>query len=318
VFRRVFGVAIVGWSLAACETDREGDAAPVQSARPAAAVVVLAGRPLSARLPQRVAALAEPALGLVPSAVDEQALPIGKSKIGGGPDLPQGTGWPLAADGRPLAFLAQLELSEIARRLPGWELPKRGLLSFFYDAAQQPFGYQPVDRAGFRVIHSDREPDRLRRLAPPRALAPPPLPVKKLEFENTRSYPDPESYSVKELALKVHEVEDYRAFLDNLASARPWPDHQVLGYPTAIEDDIQAECQLVSNGVDLTEEGDDDTRWRALEKGAGEWRLLLKLGADRAAGMPWAEGGRLYFMIRRHDLRNRKFDGVWAIFYLGE
>ena len=54
---------------------------------------------------------------------------------------------------RPLAFLAQFNLSDIASAggtdlgLPGW-----GLLSFFYDAESEPWGFDPGDSAGFQLM----------------------------------------------------------------------------------------------------------------------------------------------------------------------
>jgi len=51
---------------------------------------------------------------------------------------------------RPLAFLAQINLAEIAST-GGTDLalPESGLLSFFYDAESQPWGFDPGDSVGF-------------------------------------------------------------------------------------------------------------------------------------------------------------------------
>ena len=57
---------------------------------------------------------------------------LGSSRLGGCPDLPQGRRWP-RLDGRPLMFLAQLNLGDLAdlATVPG--LPTEGLLSVFVD-----------------------------------------------------------------------------------------------------------------------------------------------------------------------------------------
>src|SRR5205807_1135058 len=54
---------------------------------------------------------------------------VGASRIGGDPDLPKGTPWPMHA-GKPLSFVAQFDLAEVARA-GKVGLPKKGLLSFF-------------------------------------------------------------------------------------------------------------------------------------------------------------------------------------------
>lgn len=58
-------------------------------------------------------------------------LPLGTSRIGGGPDLPPGA-WPVDARGLRHPFLVQIDLAEIAAACgPLSPLPPSGLLSFF-------------------------------------------------------------------------------------------------------------------------------------------------------------------------------------------
>ncbi len=310
---RDFGVLCIGCMLAACEGDsKNASAAPVESARPPAAVVVLAGRPKRGRLPARVAPLAETTVVLVAKDAPDSKLRVGASKIGGVPDLPPTAVWPKVS-GRPLAFLAQLDLNDVRRDLD-WGLPHEGMLWFFYDAAQQPDGYSPADRHSFRVLYSSGNLHRLGRAMPPPGLELPPFNERSLIFKADDSYPELESYMVRKLGLGTGEVEDYREFLAKLAASRQAPDHRLLGHPVGAQSDVQSSSQFASNGLDLSEGIDeDDSRARALEPGSGDWQLLLKLDSDEKAGMDWGEGGRLYFMIRGQDLRDKNFDAVWLI-----
>ena len=73
-----------------------------------------------------VEAAGKPCFRLVPSA-EEDASP--RSRVGGLPDLPDITRWP-QWNGVPLAFLAQIDLGELAELNPDAPLPKSGLLSF--------------------------------------------------------------------------------------------------------------------------------------------------------------------------------------------
>ncbi len=66
------------------------------------------------------------------------AIDIGRSKVGGAPDLPRGTLWPswvpAGGEKRLLQFFAQLDLAEAAAAAPAeLGLPACGLLSFFAD-----------------------------------------------------------------------------------------------------------------------------------------------------------------------------------------
>lgn len=81
--------------------------------------------------------LSRPAMLLRTAKTVESKLAVGQTKIGGQPDLPEGVEWPQFTDGKPLAFLAQINLGEVASvgKLSG--LPQAGLLSFF-----SVFGWQ--------------------------------------------------------------------------------------------------------------------------------------------------------------------------------
>ena len=51
-----------------------------------------------------------------------------------------------------------------------------------------------------------------------------------------------------------------------------------------------------------------------LEKGAADWQLLLQIDSDEEnTGMMWGGGGRLYFWIRKDDLKKRAFANVWMV-----
>jgi hypothetical protein len=79
----------------------------------------------------------------------------GLTRIGGDPDLPDGTAWPASSSG-PLSFLAQINMSDLPNGREG-ALPATGLLSFFYDIERQPWGSEPTESP--RV---SRRPRRLR------------------------------------------------------------------------------------------------------------------------------------------------------------
>ena len=58
-----------------------------------------------------------------------QDMPVGESRLGGLPDLPEDANWPGTANAA-LDFLLQINLSDVSNAQPGGPLPKSGLLSF--------------------------------------------------------------------------------------------------------------------------------------------------------------------------------------------
>lgn len=104
----------------------------------------------------------------IPTADD--AIQIGQSKIGGTPDVPTDFIWPHTNNNQPLYFLCQLNLAEVKTYDSNNLLPADGLLSFFYDATGQPWGYDPNDGDGFHVFHFTQAPDSLKRMQQPAVL----------------------------------------------------------------------------------------------------------------------------------------------------
>jgi hypothetical protein len=83
--------------------------------------------------PKKAAAVLSPAVlvgatRLTPA--EEAALPLGHSRFGGLPDLPEGTPWPVARK-VALTFVGQLRLDDLAPLGVSPPLPAQGLLSFF-------------------------------------------------------------------------------------------------------------------------------------------------------------------------------------------
>ncbi len=82
-------------------------------------------------------------------------------------------------------------------------------------------------------------------------------------------------------------------------------------------EDMQEECQLVSNGIYFGGGGGpvfDHVKAAQFAPGIKDWRFLLEVGSDDNAGLEWTGYGTLYFWIREEDLRHRDFHNVWALF----
>src|SRR5262245_43438750 len=88
--------------------------------------------------------LVRPAVSLRTRSVRAADLAIGQSRVGGVPDLPARFAWP-SYQGKHLAFVAQIDLREVARAMPDGPLPQEGQLWFFYAWDQTHWGFDPKD-----------------------------------------------------------------------------------------------------------------------------------------------------------------------------
>jgi uncharacterized protein YwqG len=231
-----------------------------------------------------------------------------RSHFGGAPQLPAGVEWP-EHNGKRLTLLARISLPEVhAAGAVDW-LPRMGALLFFYDAEEEPWGFDPKDAGSARVL---LVPD----LAQP-ALADAggpgdfDLATQPITFTAIQSPPGPDRDGFE---IQEDEIERFEALGAQAYGGKP--RHQIGGFPFCVQNDsMEMECQLVTHGLYLGDEtGWNDPRAEQLAAGSADWRLLLQLDDDDEPGMPmWGDCGLLYFWIREQDAREGRFDSGWTI-----
>ena len=90
--------------------------------------------------PENIIDLIKPAITIIEKK-SESNLRLGESKIGGKPDLDKEKSWPLF-EGKPMVFIGQINLEELARISKLKNFPIDGILSFFiyFDEPTNEFG----------------------------------------------------------------------------------------------------------------------------------------------------------------------------------
>jgi uncharacterized protein YwqG len=268
-------------------------------------VMVKAGHGGFAR---RALALARPAISLSARRAGRVKLAPGASKLGGAPDLPAGAKWP-SWRRRPLAFLAQLNLEDLAGFSSCADLPREGLLQFFFDAQQRTWGFDPKDRGSWRVLLQTEigKPARVPGVRP--------YPSCRLQLRETTTLISGYSFDYEKLRPTEAQHEAYGEALEAVeAELGDAPLHQLLGNEWPVQGEMEVECQLASNGLHCGDPAAYETRRaRTLARSAGQWRLLLQLDTDEKAGMMWGDLGRLYFWITERALAARRFDECWMV-----
>lgn len=201
----------------------------------------------------------------------EAGLPVRTSKLGGHPDLPRTTAWP-RAEGRPMAFVAQVRLDDLAG-LDGDVLPASGLLSFF--CASAALG----DEDAGRVIYTEAGTPLERADAPAELETDERFTPAPLTATAALSGLPWQSEKLDQLDLSSKQRQAYH---DALQPDTDTPIHRILGHPDAIQDDPRS--------------------------GQNTACLLLQVDSDESVGMMWRDVGRLYYLIEPADLAARRFD----------
>ncbi len=240
-------------------------------------------------------------------------LAVGRSKLGGKPDLPKDFVWPLLK-GKPLSFVAQINLTEVHPFDVNGLLPAAGLLSFFYDADQETYGSDPADRDGRKVVFvaDVSTVGTLHRHAFPAE-----LPEKARFHERAASFSTEITLPLepKLVAPKFEWTDaEYKLYSDFMTQFPSKEDrtsihNRMLGHSDTLQDDMHLQVQLAFHGL-TTDKGAEAEK---LKSGALDWELLLQIDTDEKAGMNWANNGLLYFWIRQQDLKAHQFDDVWVV-----
>ena len=266
---------------------------------------------------KQIMPLAMKCIRLATIPADEGDIPIGTSKIGGLPDLPAGTKWPLWKN-IPLSFLCQINLHDLHRYQCCNELPVSGWLYFFYNAEQKTWGFDPQDIGSWKVIYYNGHEKDLTRYKPidiqedeKEYLIYEPCQV---SFYEAVSMPGKNGDLIDQIIMD-DELDSYIDFIEKLSQEYPYEtEHQLLGHSNPIQGNMRLECQLVTNGIYCGDcSGYQDQRRKILESGTKDWRLLLQIDSDDNPDMMWGDLGKLYFWIRQQDLYNNDFDKVWMI-----
>ena len=294
----------------------------------------------------------------------EEPLRRDASRFGGKPFLPDGFKWPYyefettAFDDakvrkmrRPLTFLLQLNLAELASSDVDGRLPRAGFLYFFCEALSDDWGYSSTDKGRWRVYYYDVAPDSLRETSPPLEIYEfddedaelyseftKELPTLGIRFASKTTLPSVDELAALEPTFFVDKL--FPNFLDDLQALRNQATGQETLWSSLIASlnhenserkradfDAPVYKQILGWGTSLQENaaascvsvhnGLDSSTREAVEE-SFRWTLLLQLNLpafydenDRRISF-WGDSV-LYFYIRDDELAARNFDAVWLI-----
>lgn len=270
---------------------------------------------------------AAPSVKVLRKRMRVERMGLGASRFGGLPDMPSDWAWPRwdryrneldawVVGSTPLCFIAQVDLEELPTTL-GFPLC-HGILYFFYDASAEPWGYDPRDRLGSRVLYYTGPRSALRRTEPPHDLAEV-FHACKLTYRLELTLPET-SVGVE---LEDDERDEYRNLRDRIAGVRSEPAdalgyasslagccHRFAGHPDCVQGNMLTECYLLGLGIAAdVDENFDDPRIPPADQLQSEWSLLLQVDSDETGpGWMWADSGRLYYWLRANHLGAGVFD----------
>ncbi len=244
----------------------------------------------------------------------------GATRLGGCPDVPPDFQWPWFRGkdafgddyAVPLTFLGQFNCHDMQLLNQDQLLPNHGVLSFFYEADRQPWGFLPTDQGSGRVYWFPES--GLQPMEPPVEL-PAELHLSSVGavLEPISTCPDWEDLNLPWTYYDAYE---------QVTAEQPVPEDsiQLLGWPQAIQGSMPAAVELVTRGYDTggSEKIPPEVREQAKTVGLERWQLLLQLSPPKEwTDLMFGDCGVIYFWITKEDLAARNFDRVWVVLQCG-
>lgn len=246
------------------------------------------------------------------------------TKFGGMPDTPDDFEWPYyngasydqkenEKKNRPLSFLLQINCADLAEFDIDNMLPKKGVLSFFYEEASAKWGFDQDDRGCAKVywfedinmLHPCKLPDDLEDDYK--------MPEIGITVKKETCYPSVQDISLK-YTLTDDQYDEYDEIIEDDNTC-----HQLLGWSGNIQGNMTTQCELINRGYylgdgwnDIPKEDLEEAEKISLDK----WQLLLQLDEVDYDDfyLSFGDCGRLYFYITNEDLKNCDFDNVWLCY----
>ena len=229
------------------------------------------------------------------------------SRVGGKPAVPKGFVWPRYSgeslhDGetkdRPLSFLAQINLKDVPFSDEDKTVPRKGILSFFYEMETMTWGMYPGDRGSAQVFYF-QDDSALMEADCPEDLAKEYLfPAFEVSFTRRISIPCAEDYD--EMPDLDYDIYDECRTELGYDCEEESGITKLFGYPDIIQNSMRDELRTVS-------------RWLGVQPD-DEWVLLFQMGSvGENFEIMFGDDGYLYFWIRKEDLRDLRFDRIWLI-----
>jgi len=236
------------------------------------------------------------------------------TRFGGLPILNKDINWPCGKNFEPLGFLAQINLSDLP--INPYGLPPKGLLLFFYDTENQPWGFHE-DANSWAVLFTDLDLP-LQLTANPTNSKQPVLPSNGVQLIEEFTIPAPRSIeldavSIEEGSDKWDKYFDLRD--DLLATNDDRAAHRLFGHPDALQGCMQRTIQFESRGEKLPKgvySYYEHPRADELIPGAFDWKLLLQIDSDDRLDVMWGDSGKLFFWMQTEAITNRQWNAVWV------
>lgn len=255
-----------------------------------------------------------PTIGIKTKLSVDEKLKVGKSKVGGKPDLPIDFEWP-KANGKPMLFCAQYNLSELTKLDKENKLPEKGFFYVFLSLDEKWKEFNGINQ-DYKFIFSETE-DVVRREFPIELEEIRRFKSSVIEYFEFYTLPHYENYKLFDF------YKNYEAFMDDfhepineyikkICGLNEDTYHQILGEDRSMQTSVVYDFSAKDLNLYGYESSESQKDWDAILKLSKSYELLLQLDCyDSNSDLKKFGGeGKYYFGISKTDLEKKKFDNI--------
>lgn len=261
-----------------------------------------------------------PTVGIKTKATNDKNLKVGKSKIGGKPDLPKDFEWP-RANGKPMLFCAQYNLTELIKFDKQDQLPKKGFFYIFLSLDEKWNEFNGVNQP-YKFIFSETE-DVIRTEFPNDLEENQIFKTATIEYFEYYTIPHWQNYKLFEFDKKYDDfnfyfIEPTEFYMIEELNQNSDNMHQILGHDRSIQSSVVYEFASKELGLYGAESSEYQKRWNDILELSKTYELLLQLDCyDSNTDLTKFGGsGTYYFGLSKTDLENMNFNNIIMSFQM--
>jgi uncharacterized protein YwqG len=269
---------------------------------------------------EKLIKMIRPTVGIRTKSIDDKNVKVGKSKIGGKPDLPKDFEWP-KSDNKSMLFCAQYNLSELTKFDKENILPKKGFFYVFLSLDRDWKEFNGINQP-YKFIFSETE-NIIRTEFPNDLEENQTFKTAEIEYFQFYTIPDDENYKLFEFEKKYDDFYFYfYQPTDEYLIEELYEDsnkmHQILGYDRSIQSSVVYEFASKELGLYLAESSEHKKRWNDILEMSKTYELLLQLDCDDSNTdlSKFGGSGTYYFGLSKTDLEIKNFNDIKMSFQM--
>lgn len=261
---------------------------------------------------EKIIKLIKPAIGILTKKMESDNLKIGRSKIGGKPDLPKDISWPRLNDS-DLVFCAQYNISELKKFDVENLLPEKGMFYIFIGINGE-YNEFSVEQKYYKIFFIENLEELERKEYPTTLKTEGKVEPAEIQYFESLTIPDDENYKLIYFDEKYEDFyfyfyQDTEEYIAEELNENADNMHQILGEDKSIQSSVVYEFSREELDVSYDEYTE---KWDEILENSKTFSNLIQLDCmDSNTNLDKFGGsGVFYIGLKTKELEKKNFNDL--------